>query len=383
MEKELAILMKYCKICLENDLRPNVIFKEGKCPSCYYIKRNENELFWNNRLKLLKQITSKYKSSKSEFDCIVGVSGGKDSTRQALWVRDKLGLKPLLVCLSYPPQQVTNVGTENISNLINLGFDVIISSLAPQTWKILMKKSFLKFANWAKPTELALFSSVPQLAIRFKIPLIIWGENVGLQIGDMASTSKKQYDGKNLRKLNTLNSGDLSWIKSKKIKEVDLLPYKYPSEKEFKKNKIQIIYLGWFFKDWSMLNNAKASIIEGLKIRNKKFKNYGDLFRTSSLDEDWVTFNQLIKYYKFGFGRATEYLNEEIRTGKISRDEAASIVTKYDGKYSKKIIQQFCDFIDIKTDFFWKVVKRNTNKKLFSISKEGIKPRFLVGKNFN
>jgi hypothetical protein len=199
----------------------------------------------------------------------------------------------------------------------------------------------------------------------------------------MASTSKKEYDGNNLRKLNTLNSGDLSWIKSKKFKTLDLIPYKYPSEDEFKKNKIQIIYLGWFFKDWSMLNNAKTSIIEGLHIRDKKFKNYGDLFRTSSLDEDWVTFNQLIKYYKFGFGRATEYLNEEIRVGNISRKEAAKIAQKYDGKYSNKIIKEFCDFIEISSTLFWSVVKKNTNKKLFKIKGNTIKPKFTVGINFN
>jgi len=375
--------MKYCKICLENNLRPNVIFNKGLCPSCYYIKRNENEIFWNKRLELLKEITQKYKNPNNKFDCIIGVSGGKDSIRQALWVRDKLKMNPLLVSLCYPPQQVTDIGTENISNLINLGFDVIVSSLAPKTWKNLMRESFLKFANWAKSTELALFSSVPQAAIRFNIPLIFWGENVGLQVGDMASASKKEYDGNNLRKLNTLNSGDLSWIKSKKFKTLDLIPYKYPSEDEFKKNKIQIIYLGWFFKDWSMLNNAKTSIIEGLHIRDKKFKNYGDLFRTSSLDEDWVTFNQLIKYYKFGFGRATEYLNEEIRVGNISRKEAAKIAQKYDGKYSNRIIKEFCDFIEISSTLFWSIVKKNTNKKLFEIKGKTIKPKFTVGINFN
>jgi len=375
--------MKYCNICLENNLRPNVIFNKGLCPSCYYIKRNENEIFWNKRLELLKEITQKYKNPNNKFDCIIGVSGGKDSIRQALWVRDKLKMNPLLVSLCYPPQQVTDIGTENISNLINLGFDVIVSSLAPKTWKNLMRESFLKFANWAKSTELALFSSVPQAAIRFNIPLIFWGENVGLQVGDMASNSKKEYDGNNLRKLNTLNSGDLSWIKSKKFKTLDLIPYKYPSEDEFKKNKIQIIYLGWFFKDWSMLNNAKTSIIEGLYIRDKKFKNYGDLFRTSSLDEDWVTFNQLIKYYKFGFGRATEYLNEEIRTGNISRKDAAKIAQKYDGKYSNRIIKEFCDFIEISSTLFWSIVKKNTNKKLFEIKGKKIKPKFTVGINFD
>jgi len=246
-----------------------------------------------------------------------------------------------------------------------------------------MKESFFKFANWAKSTELALFSSVPQNAIRFKIPLIIWGENVGIQVGDMAATSNKQYDGKNLRKLNTLNSGDLSWVKSNKIKEVDLMPYKYPSEKEFIKNKLKIIYLGWFFKDWSMLNNAKNSILEGLTIRDKKFKDYGDLFRTSSIDEDWVTFNQLIKYYKYGFGRATEYLNEEIRTGRISRQEAAKICQKYDGKFSNKIIEEFCKFIKISSEQFWNIVKKHTNKRLFEIKGKVIKPKFIVGQNYD
>ena len=375
--------MRYCNICLENDLRPNVKFINGLCPSCFYVKRDESELFWNKRLKLLKKIVEPYKNSKNHFDCIVGVSGGKDSTRQALWVRDKLGLNPLLVSLCYPPQQVTKVGVDNISNLINLGFDVIVSSLSPITWKILMKESFFKFANWAKSTELALFSSVPQNAIRFKIPLIIWGENVGIQVGDMAATSNKQYDGKNLRKLNTLNSGDLSWVKSNKIKEVDLMPYKYPSEKEFIKNKLKIIYLGWFFKDWSMLNNAKNSILEGLTIRDKKFKDYGDLFRTSSIDEDWVTFNQLIKYYKYGFGRATDYLNEEIRTGRISRQEAAKICQKYDGKFSNKIIEEFCKFIKISSEQFWNIVKKHTNKRLFEIKGKVIKPKFIVGQNYD
>ena len=102
-----------------------------------------DEGLWKKRFKILKSITDKYKNNESGYDCIIGVSGGKDSTRQALWVRDKLGLKPLLACLSYPPQQVTTLGAENISNLINLGFDTVISSPAPMTWKKLMKQAFL------------------------------------------------------------------------------------------------------------------------------------------------------------------------------------------------------------------------------------------------
>ena len=94
-------------------------------------------------------------------------------------------LKPLLVCLSYPPEQVTRTGTQNISNLINLGFDVEIISLGPKTWKKLLLNSFLQNGNWANPSEQALFSSLPLAAKRHNIELIFLGENPGYQLGDM------------------------------------------------------------------------------------------------------------------------------------------------------------------------------------------------------
>ena len=72
----------------------------------------------------------------------LGVSGGKDSTRQALWVRDKLKLKPLLVCCSYPPEQLTILGAKNLSNLIELGFDLIVTSPAPKVGKNFYKAGF-------------------------------------------------------------------------------------------------------------------------------------------------------------------------------------------------------------------------------------------------
>ena len=66
----------------------------------------------------------KYKNPDQTFDCIIGVSGGKDSTRQALFIREKLKMRPLLVCCTYPPEQLTDLGAKNLSNLIKLGFDL-------------------------------------------------------------------------------------------------------------------------------------------------------------------------------------------------------------------------------------------------------------------
>ncbi len=375
--------MKYCKTCLQPDTRPNTkFFEDTICPACHYLLITK-DINWQERFDIISAELKKNivrKTRNNFFDCIIGVSGGKDSTRQALWVRDKLKLKPLLVCLSYPPEQVNRRGTENISNLINLGFDVIWSSLSPKTWKKALKEGFFRFSNWAKSTEIALFSCVPRIAIDYKIKLIFWGENPGLQVGDLATLGKNGFDGNNVINANTLAGGNINWLFETGIPKNKLSPYSYPSIKEFKKEKLQIIFIGWLFKDWSQNNNGLYSVLNGLLIRNNnKIEKSGDLIGISSLDEDWVSLNQVIKYYKYGFGRISDQVNEEIRLGKISRDEGISIIEKYDGKCDDKYIKSFCKYIEIPYNQFWENIYKSINKKLFYIEKGIIKPKFKVG----
>jgi len=373
--------MKYCKKCLQTNTRPGGVEfdKKGICTACnYFIKSQKAD--WENRLDTLNEIIKKNKKTdKKNFDCLIGVSGGKDSTRQALWVRDKLGLKPLLVCLSYPPEQVTEIGVTNISNLIELGFDVEIISLSPVTWKKIMKYSFLKFCNWAKGTEQALISAVPNIALKYNINLIFWGENPGYQLGDLKSVGKTGYDGSNINKLNTVAGGKLDWLITAGFKKNKIFNYEFPNKKLFKKKKLKIIYLGWFWKDWSLKENGFIGYLEGLSLRKESYKETQDLYGITSLDEDWVILNQMIKYYKYGFGRVSDYINEEIRRGLISRDDAKKILEKYDGNCHKKYIISFCKYIDITENLFWKTVKKFTNKKLFLVKKNKIIKKFKVG----
>ncbi len=373
--------MKYCKTCVQPDTRPGTQFtKDGICPACNYFKELQH-VDWQERYETLEDLLLKFPRKQGQFfDCIIGVSGGKDSTRQALWIRDKLGLKPLLVCLSYPPQQVTQRGVDNISNLIELGFDVVISALAPQTWRNLMKEGFFRFTNWAKSTELALYGSVPRIAIRYNIPLIFWGENPGLQLGDLKTLGHHGYDGNNLRFMNTLAGGSMDWMLDAGIASKELLSYQYPQVGEFDRAELQIVYLGWFLGDWSNVNNAMYSCSEGLEIREHTVVETGDLFGVTALDEDWVTLNQMIKYFKFGFGRASDYANEEIRLGNMTRQEGVKIAAQYDGSCSNEYIQSFCDYIGISFEQFWKHVHASVNRELFDILADGkIRPRFEVG----
>lgn len=372
--------MKYCKLCLQPDTRPNTVFSDdGICPACSYFEALKY-VDWQERLEILQDILLKYPRKKGQFhDCIIGVSGGKDSTRQALFLRDKLGINPLLVSLSYPPEQVTERGVENLSNLINLGFDVVISAPAPQTWMTLKQEGFQRFTNSFRSTEMALFASVPQIAIKYGIKLIMWGENPGLQLGDMKTLGRTGYDGNSLRYMNTLSSG-LDWMLECGFSKSELVPYVYPTVAEFEKHDLQIIYLGWFLGDWSLVNNAKYACGNGLEIRTDGVEKTGDLYGVTALDEDFTPINQLIKYYKFGFGRVTDYVNEEIRLGRISRDEGIKLVEKYDDAQDEKYIKDYCDYLAISVNEFWKKVKDSSNKKLFHIKDDGtIHRKFTVG----
>ena len=124
--------MKYCKKCLTTNLRPNGNFLNGICRPCQYSETDPNSQK-KFKLKLLQdkiRLSRRGQRNKGSYDCIVGVSGGKDSTRQAHWVRDRLGLRPLVICCGYPPKQMTEIGAKNLSNLINMGFDIIVSTPA-------------------------------------------------------------------------------------------------------------------------------------------------------------------------------------------------------------------------------------------------------------
>ena len=199
----------------------------------------------------------------------------------------------------------------------------------------------------------------------------------------MCVSLKNEYDGNYLRYTNTLKDCKIDWMKDCVSDSYKLIPYKYPTSLEFKKNNIQIIFLSAFWNDWSFSNNAKISILHGLKIKEDSVEKTGDLFGVTALDDNWLSINQMIKYYKFGFGRVTDYLNFEIRSGKIKRKEAIVIAQKYDGKCSIEYIKDFCRYIDITLEEFYKNISKFVNKKLFTIdlnkSENKFLPKFKVG----
>lgn len=377
--------MKYCKSCLATDLRPNVKFYDGICIACAHSASERGNFAQTKLLKLKRYIKKHRKGKKNSLnhDCIVGVSGGKDSTRQAHWVRDKLGLNPLLVCAAYPPLQMSKVGALNLGNLISMGFDILVSTPSPQSAARLSYEAFKSFGNVCSATELSLFSTVPRIAIETGINLIFWGENPALQVGDAAVLGENEFDGNNLRNLNTLSSLPIDWIEACLSEPYKKEHYRYPSRDEFFKKNISIMYLGPAWEDWSVEQNATYAALNGLNLRPGEENVTGDISNASMLDEEFTNINMMIKYYKFGFGRATDQVNEAIRLGKISREKAIKIVEKYDGVCSEDIIEKYCAYVGISTSEFWEITNSFVNKDIFRVRKN-LPPikKFQVGTDY-
>jgi N-acetyl sugar amidotransferase len=363
--------------------RPNIIFSpEGLCLPCVqYVEPSTVD--WELRLRELTEIVDfGRRNSSSGYECIVGVSGGKDSTRQALYVRDYLKMRPLLVCLTYPPDQISQIGVSNLSNLINLGFDCVSVSCSPKIWKELMRVGFYKYGNWAKSTEMALFSSVPRLAIAYQIPLIWWGENISTMMGDSKAYGGSPSDGNRVKYSNTLDGGRIDWMLAHGFSHTQLMQYHFPSDDEIQRANLRTVFLAYFWSDFSSFTNGNFSSLRGLTIKTPTPSD-ADFWGTSMLDENFFTVNMMIKWLKFGFGRANDNVNEEIRAGRMTRDHAIKLVEKFDGKCPKEAIEQFCDFLSITVEEFWNVVDKFVNRDLFDkVSQGEYQKKFKVGTNF-
>ena len=330
---------------------------EGVCPVCRYEEeKQKSAIDWAARRRELDAICQwGRENTRSTYDCIVTVSGGKDSTRQACYARDELGMNPLLVNCAYPPEQLTDLGAHNLANLISLGFDTVSISPDPQLWKRLMLEGLRRYGNWARSTEMALYAVPIHAAVAYQIPLVFYGENPMLTIGE--KHGRGDGDASRLKQGNTISGGPLSLL------PIDVTPqqvhfYFYPPDEDMEAARLRLVYLGWYMQEWSGRSNAEFAMAHGLKKRHEPPEQIGDLWGFTCLDEDFSIVNQYLKYVKLGFGRVTDQVCEAISSGAMTREEGLELVRLYDGKCDPAFIRRFCEYLGITEKEFSEIVER-------------------------
>ena len=363
--------MKRCNNCLIPFIRPEqIILDDGICNACKNFDLKD-KINWKSRKKEFEEIVRFFRhKKKSNWDCIVPSSGGKDSTYQAFFLRD-LGLKVLVVTAE--TCDLSELGRLNIENLKKKGFDTI--EITPN--KIIraeINKFCLEFTgdlSW--PEHVSIFTQPVQIAVKFNIPMIFWGENPQFEYGGPLRKKGYELDRDWLEELGGLLGLRVDDIVNHlKIKKEDVYFYEYPENISIKKANVSGFFLGYFFK-WDNLSNYLFSKKNGFTDYGKPIEN--GYFSFEKLDNYQHGIHDYFKFLKYGFGRATDQLSYLIRKKKITRKEAFDLLPKYEGKfpnsYLGKPLESILKDINLEMSEFIKICDRFTNKSLFKCRQDG------------
>lgn len=359
-------MITYCKKCVMPSTKPDLHLDEhGVCNACRSYETRK-EVDWAQRKFALLEILERYRSKDGlNWDCIVPVSGGKDSTYQVLQMLE-LGMNPL--CVTATTCDVTEIGRRNIENIKKLGVDYVEMSPNPITRAKLNKIGLLQVGDISWPEHVGIFTIPVRAAVQYKVPLIIWGENSQNEYGGPAGAAQnntldrawlEEFGG-----LLGLRVSDLIGYEGIQIK--DLIPYQYPTDTELKNASITGLFLGHYIP-WDGLANSLIAQAYGFEVPSSP--TLGSMVNYENLDNYQVAIHEYFKFLKFGFGRATDHACLHIRRGRLTREMGLSIVKRLDGKfpieYLGKSLEVTLKKIDITVDEFIKICDKFTNKKIF------------------
>jgi len=362
----LDLFKMYCKTCLFPNTKPDIHFNnQGICDSCLSAKRKhgkEKSINWEKREKDFQKILERSKkNSGSYYDCIVPVSGGKDSTWQVYVMKKKHKMNPLAITFDQFDQ--TSHGKKNLDILRQIGVDHVHFTMNPLLIKKLVKTGFEIIGDPYWVNHVGILTVPIHFACKFKIPLVVYGENPIFEYGGpeadrdnyiMNKKWRQQHGGMRGMREEDVVSHDI------KIEDIKILTF--PTDKEVLKNKVQAIFYGHFFK-WEPEKHTKFIQTFGWKPLKKAQE--GSWSITENIDMEFIDIRERIKFLKYGYGRATDQLNIAIRSNLISRIKALKIAKKIDGKVNKKNITSFCKYLNISKSEYDVIVDSFVNHDLF------------------
>lgn len=346
----------FCKKCVIPNQRPRITFdKDGVCTACRFAEYKAKGIDWEKREIELIKLLDKHRSKDGSYDVIVPCSGGKDSSRVAYELKNNYGMHPLTV--TWAPHMHTDVGWKNFQNFIHSGFNNVLGTPNGLVHRIMTRLSFEILGDPFQPFIYGAKSFPITIATRFKIPLIMYGEDGEVEYGgDKKIVDRSGHNITNdMEKHYFSGLGPEFWMKYG-IKEEDILPYKIPPINEIKRAGVECRFWG-YYKKWTPQENYYFSSEKTRFTANPYGRSEGTYSKYASLDDQTDGFHFYLSYIKFGIGRATADAAHEIRDGHITREEGVRLVRKFDGEFPKKYFKTFLKYIGITEEHFWKVVE--------------------------
>jgi N-acetyl sugar amidotransferase len=362
--------MRYCKRCVMPDTRPEIVFnEEGICDACLSADRKETSIDWGEREHKFRQILDRYRSKDgSKWDCIIPVSGGKDSCYQAYVMKYKYEMTPL--CVNFVPCEMTDVGHKNLQFLRDLGFDLIQVGANRKVYREMSKIGFHKLGDCCWPEHIGIFTTPVQIAVQYNIPLIIWGENSQLEYGGPANARESQVLDRRWLEEYQMLGYRISDLVHDGFDLRDLKVWQYPSDDDLRRVGVTGLFLGHFTK-WDGRHNMEVMTELGWH-HSPGGPVEGTYTDYENLDCKWVGgLHDYLKFVKYGYGRATDNACIDIRFGRMPREEGLRLAKQWEGKIPHKYLPDFLRFIDCSMEEFMATIDRFTNPYLFRRDEDG------------
>jgi N-acetyl sugar amidotransferase len=339
-------ITKECARCLYTTDHPLglVIGENGLCSGCRVHEEKDNldwELRWNKLVNLVKP----YKSTTGKsYDCIVPVTGANDSYYIVHLVKNKLGLNPLLV--TYNKYYNTEIGIRNLANLrIKFDCDILFQNVNPNSVKNITKTTLRTLGSMYWPCIAGQTVFPVQTAIRYKIPLIIWGAHQGLeQVGmfshlhevEMTRRYRKDHDLMGYEADDLLDRFDT-------LKEQDIWQYRYPDDSILAQVGVRGVYLGNFVR-WDPLSQHQE-MVSTFGYQGSSFSRTFDRFDFVDC-HNYMGIHDVLKWTKHNFSKVTDHASREIRHGRLTKEQAKVLVAFYEDQPITGL-ETFCEWLGV------------------------------------
>lgn len=327
--------MEYCQRCVyPANARPGIILDEdGVCSGCRLVE-SRPQINWAEReamlVELLEEYKAKQRSKGNPYDCIIPISGGKDSHYQVYKVKFIYGLNPLLVCYNHTFN--TPVGQRNLSNIVQkCDCNLVRYTSAPGSALRLAKYMLQKIGDITWHYHAGIMTFPIKAAVAYDVPLIVWGEHGYSELlgmhnqDDFVEFTKKNRQEHSMR---GFEPEDLLNEPDSPLTAYDLAPFFYPSDEDLERVGVRGIYLSNFMP-WDAHDQTRFVIDKlGFETAQERDRTFNFYAKIEDVHANGV--HDYLKYLKFGYGRATDDASTEIRHGRMTREQAIDLVARHD-----------------------------------------------------
>lgn len=362
--------MKYCSRCVQPDSRPGVFLDaRGVCSACVGHEEKE-KINWDERKNLLAEAFDRHRDSGGgQYDCIIPVSGGKDSTYQTYVAKELFGMNPL--CVAYRTPLRTALGQRNLDNMQKrLKVDLLELTVSPETERKFILKAMREVGDCGLPQHLGIFSFTLRMATQLGIKLVVWGENSPLEYGGAAGDRSNPYLTREWAAKYGCLKGKMAedWV-DESLTLSEMRPFVFPTDTQFEAAKTESIFLGHYLK-WDPVENAQKSQQLGFEFR-KEGPVMG-IWNFADLDCKLISSHHYPKWYKFGMTRTFDNVSVEIRNGRMSRDEAIEHIRRNrDDRPIPEHLGALCEFLQISEADFFEILEPFRNLDIWKRREDG------------